>query len=102
VKLLILEFKKGQNMKNKIFIILFTLVMTISSGFIFGNKAYASSCPVDKVCCNCVTCSPDCCKTYCKNCKETCKQCEKVCECCKNKKTEPTSPKLEESCPCKK
>lgn len=76
-------------MKNKIFIIVFSLIMAISLGLFLGNTVNAEPCQLDPFCNNCVKITHNCCKNCketCPDCKKNCKQCENCCEHCKTKK----------------
>lgn len=85
-------------MKNKIFIMFFSLIMIVLLGFVFGNETYAKPCPINTGCINCTQNKHDCCT----NCNKNCKNCENCCEKCKFKNTEKQLKNNEQNCPCRK
>ena len=78
-------------MKNKVFIMFFSLIMAISANFAYGNESYAAPCPVDKNCISCIQKKHDCCK----HCKKDCKDCK---NCCVKSKTAKQQVKTELNC----
>lgn len=67
-------------MKNKALVIMLGLIMSLSAGFLFADKACAKPCPIEAICVTCRHHQVDCCKhCCCKDCKN-CKDCKKCCE----------------------